>query len=1109
MPNPNREPEPERGTEASQSPDQKNNHVEEALRVSEEHFRQLVAGVQDYAIFLLDSQGRIASWNAGAQRIKGYAAEEIIGKHFSCFYTPEANTAGWPEQELRRAAAEGRFEDESWRVRKDGSRFWANVVITALRNEDGSLRGFLKITRDLTERKQAEENARRLLQEQAARKAAEEAERQVRTSEEWLRVTLASIGDAVIATDTGGRVKFINPVAQSLTGWAPEEAEGQPLERVFPILHEETRLPVEHPVAKVIREGVVVGLGNHTALVARDGTEKPIEDSAAPITDAEGNVQGVVLVFRDVTEKRRSLRAMRESEARKAAILETALDCIVTINHEGKIVDFNPAAEKTFGFSRAEAIGQPMAELLVPPALRERHYRGLARCLATGEGPILNQRIEMPALRADGTEFPVELAITRISTEGPPLFSAYVRDVTDLKRTERRRNARLAVTQILAEATTVQEAAPGIVRAVCESLEWDAGALWSVDRQANLLRCEETWHQPSVRVEEFERACRQRTFEPGMGLPGRVWASGQPSWLLDVSKDLNFPRAVVALQEGLFSAFACPIFHGREVLGVIEFFSQHIREPDPDLLEMMGTIGGQIGQFMVRRQAVQALRAAREQLHLVTDTMSAPVTRCSRDLTYLWVSKPYADWLGRSPEEIVGRPIPEVIGLEAFEALRPYFERVLSGQEVRYEEEVNFRGAGRRWVHAVYTPTFDAAGVPDGWVAVVLDIDDRKRAEEAVKEADRRKDEFLAMLSHELRNPLAPIRNALHVLKMPEAHATAVRKAREMMERQLHHLVRLVDDLLDVSRIIRGKVELQRERIDLATVFERAIETAQPLIDARGHELTVALPSHPLWIEGDPIRLAQVVGNLLSNAAKFMDKPGPIRLSGERDGGAVVIRVRDAGTGIAPELLPRVFDLFVQADNSLARTQGGLGIGLTLVKHLVEMHGGSVTASSPGPGQGSEFIIRLPALLESRSSEGIGLGESGPTPARPSRRVLVVDDNVDAAESAAMLLRMWGHLVQTAYNGPAALEAERAFQPEVVLLDIGLPGMSGYQVAEQLRSRPESRALVLVALTGYGQEEDRRRAREAGFNYHLTKPPDPGILEALLASPYSFSMTSA
>jgi signal transduction histidine kinase len=371
---------------------------------------------------------------------------------------------------------------------------------------------------------------------------------------------------------------------------------------------------------------------------------------------------------------------------------------------------------------------------------------------------------------------------------------------------------------------------------------------------------------------------------------------------------------------------------------------------------------------------------------------------------------------------------------------------------------------------------------------------EQQRAAEALRRADRQKDEFLAMLAHELRNPLAPIRNGLLLLDGPESG-----RVREMMGRQVDHLVRLVDDLLDVSRILRGKVELRVEPLDLATVLARATETSQPIIDAQGHELTVSLSQPRIRVNGDPVRLAQVFANLLNNAAKYTEKGGHIWVAAGREGGEVVVRVADDGIGMPADLVPRVFDLFTQAERSLDRSQGGLGLGLTLIKRLVEMHGGTVEAHSEGPGKGSEFVVRLPAF------EGVVPGEPGPAgdtpspPPAPPRRVLVVDDNADAAETLAWLLRAAGHDVLTAYDGRAAVDTAPAFRPEVVLLDIGLPGIDGYEVAARLRRRPELREALLVAVTGYGQDEDRRRSREAGFDEHLTKPIDPAALPALLA----------
>lgn len=366
-------------------------------------------------------------------------------------------------------------------------------------------------------------------------------------------------------------------------------------------------------------------------------------------------------------------------------------------------------------------------------------------------------------------------------------------------------------------------------------------------------------------------------------------------------------------------------------------------------------------------------------------------------------------------------------------------------------------------------------------------------------EEGRRKDEFLATLSHELRNPLAPLRNALHVLRHADADGPTFEKAHDVAERQVRHLARLVDDLLDISRITRGKVELRRAPVDLASAVAEAVETVRPLVEARRHELSVLLPAETLRLEADPIRLEQVLANLLTNAAKYTEPGGRIWLTAERDDSEVVLRVRDTGVGIPAAMLARVFDLFTQVEGSSEHSQGGLGIGLTLVRSLVEMHGGNVEARSEGLGQGSEFVVRLPALPETYAGQAKGKGSAWEPGKSRALRVLVVEDNVDAAKSLAILLRLWGHEVHLAPDGPAALEMARVHRPEVVLLDIGLPGMDGYEVARRLREQGGPHRPLLLAMTGYGREEDCRRAQEAGFDRHLVKPVDLEELEGLLA----------
>ena len=383
-----------------------------------------------------------------------------------------------------------------------------------------------------------------------------------------------------------------------------------------------------------------------------------------------------------------------------------------------------------------------------------------------------------------------------------------------------------------------------------------------------------------------------------------------------------------------------------------------------------------------------------------------------------------------------------------------------------------------------------------GRAAVFLD---NARLHRDIREADQRKNEFLSMLAHELRNPLAPIRNAVQIMGLQGSPPSTVQWAMEIIDRNVDQLVRLVDDLLDVSRITRGKIRLKPEPLDMAAVVAQAVELSQPLIESRRHKFTVSLPEEPVWVNGDGTRLAQVLANLLNNAAKYTDEGGRIWLNLVCENGDAVVRVRDTGVGIPPNMLASIFDLFTQVDRSLDRSQGGLGIGLTLARRLVEMHGGRVAVSSAGANQGSEFVVRLPVLARPPGPESAKNGDYDPAAGAAPRRVLIVDDNVDGAQSLGLMLQLAGHEVCIVHDGPTALKTAPDFRPDVVLLDIGLPEMDGYEVARRLRELPELVDVLLVALTGYGQEEDRQRGREAGLHHHLVKPVDPSVLTRLLA----------
>jgi PAS domain S-box-containing protein len=454
---------------------------------------------------------------------------------------------------------------------------------------------------------------------------------------------------------------------------------------------------------------------------------------------------------------------------------------------------------------------------------------------------------------------------------------------------------------------------------------------------------------------------------------------------------------------------------------------------------------------------------------------------------------------GYTASEAIGKSITLIVPPERLDEERMILGRIVRGEPLDHFETVRMSKSGKRLeLSLTISPVRDTTGRIIGASKIARDISMQRMAERALREANRRKDEFLATLAHELRNPLAPIRNSLQILRLPEAADPEVAaRVLNMMERQINNMVRLVDDLMEVSRISSGKVELRKEPTELTTMINGAIETCQPLLQTTGHQLTVTIAERMI-IEADPLRMAQVFANLLNNAAKYTPEAGQIWIDAQRSDDTAVVSIRDTGIGIPAEMLPRVFDLFTQVDHAPdQRSRGGLGIGLTLVQSLVQMHGGTVSAMSEGPGKGSEFVVRLPLARRPRL-------RPAPPPAAPpalrSVRILVADDNRDSVDSLGMMLRFLGAQVEIAHDGQEALAAMNTFRPAIVILDIGMPGVDGYEVARRIRAQPQHRHVMLIALTGWGQNKDRRRSREAGFNHHLIKPISVDALEDLLTS---------
>jgi PAS domain S-box-containing protein len=767
---------------------------------------------------------------------------------------------------------------------------------------------------------------------------------------DWLQITLSSIGDGVISADAEGRVNYLNPVAETLTGWSRADAAGKAVEQVFRIIHETTRTPVEQPVRKVIERGLTVGLGNHTLLIARDGSERPIDDSAAAIKDARGNVVGVVLIFRDITARREAQQRVEWSKEYAESIVATVREPMLILDTRLHVQSANRSFYRTFQVNPAETEGRFIYDL--------------------GDGQ---------------------------------------------------------------------------------------------------------WNIPALRMLLEEIVPRNSAFD-------------------DFEVEHDFEH--IGRKTMLLNARRFPL-EGRHELVLLSI---------EDVTDRM-RIARELKSSEVRYRRL--FEAAHDGILLVD-----PDTRRITDANPFMV-----ELLGYPLDELVGKELWEIGLLRDEEVSREAFRTLRETGSIRYED-LPLRSKDGKQRDVEFVSNVYKEDDRDVIQCNIRDITDRMRMEEERKrhqqaaeaardraeahevqlaDADLRKNEFLAMLAHELRNPLAAVRNAVAVATRSGTREN-LEWSRDVTARQVDNCAHLINDLLDVSRITRGKIHLQKALIDATPVLHHAVEAVRPLVEERKHELLLTFTSTDLRLEADTTRVEQILVNLLSNATKYTPSGGRIQLIAGVEGKEVVFRVRDNGLGIPPELLPRMFELFAQGDRSLARSEGGLGIGLMLVRSLAELHGGTVTATSGGTGTGSEFVVRLPAAEGLAPAAPVPAGGPADSPLR-RLRVLVVEDRVDTAHGMAQLLKLSGDEAWIAHSGEEALIAAREHRPEVMLLDIGLPGMNGYELASRLRQEECGRDTVLIALTGYGDEEALQRSKEAGFNHHLVKPIDFDALLALINRP--------
>ncbi len=778
--------------------------------------------------------------------------------------------------------------------------------------------------------------------------------------------------------------------------------------------------------------------------------------------------------------------------------------------------------------------GRPWGHLIIPPLLWLA-FRFGPRGASTGIALL-------SAIAIWGTIHGVGAFAVYGENEGLLFLQAYIANyaitilslaglVTERKQADKHLGGSLAVTRILAESPALADALPGMLQRICIAFGWEVGAMWAADSDVSLLRCLKVWPSQRSRssgglaFSRFEAISLGTKFPSGVGLPGRVWQSLQPAWIPDVTEDDNFPRGPAAAAEGLHAAFAFPILSGGKFLGVMEFFSREIREPDRAQLATFTGIGSQIGQFIERKGSEQELFESRERLVMALQASGMGTWTRDLDATNRVQWSPELEQIfglapGEFPEteeaffEFVHPDDREALGKAVFEAITN-----------RTDCEIDFRYVTRDgkpgWMLGRGRAFYDADGNPYRMAGLGWDVTARKRAEEEreqliesertarteAEEANRVKDEFLATLSHELRTPLTSILGWLSMLRTDHLDEQTTARALETVERNARAQAQLIEDLVDVSRIAGGKLSLDVTPVDLMPVIVAAVDVVRPAANAKGIQIQVSTDASVGLVAGDAPRLQQIISNLLSNAVKFTSRLGIVYVSLRRSGSSAELEVRDTGMGIDPEFLPSVFERFRQAESSVTRSHGGLGLGLAIVRHLTELHGGTVSAESPGKGLGSTFTVRVPlAAMQSeqslaRDSDQLDLAKTEAM-RRPLEgvRVLVVEDEPDARELLSLTLEISGARVVAVESAQEALDSLQLNKTDVLLSDIGLPIESGYELIRKVRSLDsEVRHVPAVALTAFAAEKDRKLALAAGFQIHLAKPVEPNALIEAIA----------
>ncbi len=1039
-------------------------------------FRSDILEKVSEAIVALDENRHVIYLNAAAERQYGVLTSEALGRSLTDVYENRWLAPEDEEHALTALRETGHWLGRSIHVKRSGEEIFVETSVSRMLGKDGVPSGLLGVVRDITEQRLAEEG--------------------IRQNEALFSSLIAQAPGGVYVVDAEFRVLQVSAGARP-TFASVEPVIGRDFDEVMKTLWGPEVGP---ELVEIFRHTLATGeryVSPRFTQTRQDlGEEKSYEWETQRIAMPAGG-HGVACYFSDVTESERAAMALRESENFNRSIVESSMDCMKVLDLEGLLLSMSPHGQRLLGIVDIKRyIGMSWIDFWKGEH-REAAQAAVAAAGAGGNGSMVGLSVT-PA--GEAKWFDVAISPIGDASGVPVRLLAVSRDITARRRAELDGSFLASASEDLSNLSTVSEIMETILARLGAHLGLSLVNFVDICEAGNEAVVSYAWHRPDVpssigsyQLSEYLTPDFQKTLR-----------DGKPFIVRDTGAD---SRADASRYETLkMGAFVCmPLTRDGQCRFLLNIHHSEPHDWQPEEIELARELSTRVWTRLERVRIESALHESEARFRMMADAINQLAWIARADGHIYWYNQRWYDYTGTTPEEMEGWGWEKVHHPEELPGVVERWKKSIDTGEP-FDMTFPLRGADgifRDFLTRVIPMKGDDGRVLQ-WFGTNTDVSELKRIETALAdrvadlaEADRSKDEFLAMLAHELRNPLAPLRNAAEILQTRGSTAGEQEQAQRIIGRQIENMSRMIDDLLDVSRITKGKIELRKTPVALEAILTAAVSLARSGCAARKQDLALSLPPAPVWLDADATRLEQVFGNLLTNACKYGGEGCHIAVQTELADREVIVRVQDDGAGIAPELLPRIFDLFVQSSRTLDRAHGGLGIGLTLVKRLVKMHEGSIEARSEGLGHGSEFIIRLPVVDKAPPPAPL---PPPPVAQAASRRILIVDDNTDSARSLATLQSRRGHHTRTAFTGPEALAAAAEFLPEVVLLDIGLPGMDGYEVARQIRATPALADTFLIAMTGYASAEDRAQSCEAGFDAHLVKPIDLETLRTLLAT---------